>query len=460
MDTHTDTVEIDLGLVEELTKHEVEALDRKHARSLSYREEAKAHLPGGVSSSWQMWPPHPIYVDRGRGSKVWDIDGNEYVDYHNGYGVMVMGHAHPKIVEAVQRRVELGTHFAQPTEDALIVAEGLAERYRLPYWRFGNSGTESTLDAVRIMRAATGRNLIMKIEGSYHGHHDSLMVSVFPPKDLAGPREHPVPVPQTQGMPEGVAEQVVVVPFNDAAAAERAFREHEGRIAGMVVEPVMSNCGVVLPDAGYLAALKELCHRNGAMLAFDEVKTGFTVARGGAVEAFGVVPDLVCLAKALGAGLPCGAIGGTEESMAMILSGELEQVGTFNGNPLTMAAARANLTEVLTPDAYREFDRINGILSGCQDVIDRYRLPASIKLLGAKGSIDWRKEPIREYRDLWEIDDRIPQLAWLWQLNRGVFKSPGSKWESWTASIVHSDEDVQRYVDNFEEMAEAITTSG
>ena len=180
MSTRTDVVEIDLSLVEELTKREIAALDEKHIRSLAYREEAKTHLPGGVSSSWQTWPPHPIYVSRGKGSRIWDIDGNEYVDYHNGYGVMVMGHAHPKIVEAVQRRAELGTHFAQPTEDALIVAENLAERYRLPYWRFGNSGTEATLDAVRIMRALTGRNLIMKIEGSYHGHHDSLMVSVFP----------------------------------------------------------------------------------------------------------------------------------------------------------------------------------------------------------------------------------------------------------------------------------------
>jgi glutamate-1-semialdehyde 2,1-aminomutase len=453
----TDVAQIDLDLVEALTKQEVAALDAKQPGSIRYREVAKEHLPGGVSSSWQTWPPHPIYVSHGKGSKVWDIDGNEYIDYHNGFGVMVMGHAHPKIVEAVQRRVELGTHFAQPTEDALVVAEQLVERYRLPYWRFGNSGTESTLDAVRIMRATTGRNLIVKIEGTYHGHHDSLMVSVFPMQQLAGPRDHPNSVEQTLGMPEGIAEQVIVVPFNDAGTAARAFAEHGDRIAGMIVEPVMTNCGVVLPDPGYLESLKDTCHKYGALFAYDEVKTGFTVAWGGAVEAFGVVPDLVCLAKALGGGLPCGAIGGTEEAMQLIVEGRLEQVGTFNGNPLTMAAARTNLTEVLTKDAYGEFDRINGIFDGCREIIRRYRLPASMKLLGAKGSIDWHREPIHEYRDLWDIDDRIPQLAWLWQLNRGVFKSPGSKWESWTSSIVHSDADVQRYVDNFEEMAAAIT---
>jgi glutamate-1-semialdehyde 2,1-aminomutase len=454
MDDH---VEIDLELVERLSRQETEALDAKHRRSLEYREVARARLPGGVSSSWQAWPPHPIYVSHGKGSRVWDIDDNEYVDYHNGYGVMVMGHAHPKVVEAVQRRVGLGTHFAQPTEDALVCAENLAERFRLPLWRFGNSGTESTLDATRIMRAVTGRSLLLKIEGTYHGHHDSLMVSVFPSQEAAGPRDHPRSVPQTAGMPKGIVEQVVNVPFNDPAAVRRAFEEHPDEIAGMIVEPAMSNCGLVLPDPGYLAELKEICHANGALLAFDEVKTGCTLAWGGAVEAFDVVPDLVCLAKAIGGGLPCGAIGGTEETMGPIDRGELEQVGTFNGNPLTMAAMKATLTGVLTKDAYAEFDRINAGFERCAGVIDKYRLPASMKLLGAKGSIDWRPEPIHEYRDLWEIDDRVPQLAWLWQLNRGVFKSPGSKWESWTTSIVHSDEDVARYVDNFEELAAAIT---
>ncbi len=452
-----ETVEIDLTLVEELTKRETAALDEKHHRSLSYREEAKAHLPGGVSSSWQAWPPHPIYVSHGKGSRVWDIDGNEYVDYHNGYGVMVMGHAHPKIVEAVQRRAELGTHFAQPTEDALAVAENLAERFDLPYWRFGNSGTEATLDACRIMRALTGRKKIVKVEGTYHGHHDSLMVSVFPTRRDAGPRANPASSPQTLGLPQEFVDLIVSVPFNDAEAVERAFAEHEGEIAGMMVEPAMTNCGLVLPDPGYLQALKDTCHKHGAYVAFDEVKTGCAISWGGAVESFGVTPDLVCLAKAMGAGLPCGAIGGTEESMGQVIRGEVDQVGTFNGNPLTMAAAKVNLTEVMTKDAYRRFDDLNAIMARCADIIEKHRLPASLKLLGAKGSIDYRSEPIHEYRDIWDIDDRVPQLAWLWQLNRGVFKSPGSKWESWTTSIVHSDEDVQRYVDNFEELAAALT---
>ncbi len=448
---------VDLAWVEELTRREIESLDAKHARSLAAREEARRRLPGGVPSSWQLWPPHPTFVSHGKGSHVWDIDGNEYIDLHNGYGVMVMGHAHPKIVGAIQKRAALGTHFALASEDPLACAENLAERFGLPLWRFGNSGTEATLDAVRIMRATTGRKKLLKIEGSYHGHHDSLMVSVFSTPEDAGPRDHPSSRPETLGLPREFVDLVVCVPFNDAAAAERAFAEHEGEIAGMIVEPAMTNCGLVLPDPGYLQALKDICHRNGALLAFDEVKSGCTLSWGGAVGAFGVTPDLICLAKAIGGGVPCSAIGGTEEAMAMIVNQQLDQVGTFNGNPLTMAAMRVNLTEVLTKDAYSRFDEINLLLAGAREIIDRYRLPVSLKTLGAKGSMDWRSEPIHEYRDLWDIDDRIPQLAWLWQLNRGVFKSPGSKWESGTVSIVHTDEDIGRYLDNFESFAATIT---
>ncbi len=451
-----DVVELDLEWVDELIRREERALADRQPRSLAYRKEAERRLPGGVSSSWQTAPPHPIYVSHGRGSHVWDLDGNEFVDFHNGYGVMAVGHAHPKIVEAVQRRIELGSHFAQPTEDALVVADDLAARTGLPLWRFGNSGTEATLDATRLMRAATGRDLLVKVEGSYHGHHDALMVSVTPRPDEAGPREHPRSIAQTPGLPQSYVDLTLVVPFNDAPAVERAFAEHTGRIAGMIVEPAMTNAGLVLPDPGYLQAIKEICHRAGAFLAFDEVKTGCTLAWGGAIEAFGVVPDLACFAKAIGGGLPCGAIGGVPEIMELVVRGKVEQVGTFNGNPLTMAAARAALTEVLTKNAYARFDELNAILDGCRKVIEERRLPARLTTLGAKGSITYSADPIREYRDGFAVPDGPSYLAWLWQLNRGVFKSPWAKWESWTTSVVHSAEDAQRYVDNFAELAAAI----
>jgi glutamate-1-semialdehyde 2,1-aminomutase len=227
----------------------------------------------------------------------------------------------------------------------------------------------------------------------------------------------------------------------------------------MIVEPAMMNCGVVLPEPGYLQGLADLCHEFGAYLAFDEVKTGAALAYGGAAEAFGVVPDIVCLAKAIGGGTPCGAIGATEELFALVVGGEYDMAGTFNGNPLTMAATRATLTQVLTRDAYPALDRLYGLLDErLSAAIERYRLPAYVTGLGAKGSVIYSPTPVREYRDALGIDERITYLAWLFQQNGGVFKSPWSKQETWTLSVAHTDADVQRYVENFETFARAVTT--
>ena len=453
----TETLQIDLDLVDQLIRREEAELEPKHRASIGYRSKASEHVTDGVASSWQAAPPHAVYIDRGAGSHVWDIDGNEYVDYHLGYGAMVAGHAHPRIVEAIRSQAGLGTHFAQPTKHLHEVGENLSERFGLPLWRFCNSGTEATLEAVRLMRANSGRDLIVKIEGTYHGHHDSLMFSVVPDPSEIGPREHPTTVPQAMGIPDTFAELVRVVPFNDLAEAERAFTENEGRVAGMIVEPAMMNCGVVLPQPGYLQGLLDLCHRHGAYLAFDEVKTGATIAYGGAVEAFGVRPDIVTLAKAIGGGVPCGAIGATEELYGPVLRGDHDIAGTFNGNPLTMAAARATLFEVLTQDAYGHLNAIDAKLKeGLRAVIDRYRLPAYVTGIGAKGSVIYSPTEVREYRDAIAIDERITYLAWLMQQNRGVFKSPWSKQETWTLSVAHDDADAQRYIDNVEAFAAAV----
>jgi glutamate-1-semialdehyde 2,1-aminomutase len=454
-----ESVEIDLDRVDRLIREQEAELEPRHRASIEYRKDAERHVAGGVASSWQDAPPHAIFIDRGEGSRIWDIDGNEYIDYHLGYGAMVVGHAHPAIVDAIRRQASRGTHFAQPTRDLDVIGENLAERFSLPLWRFCNSGTEATLEAARLMRAKTGRDLLIKIEGTYHGHHDSLMFSVIPDPELMGPREHPVTVPQAPGIPQAFADLVRVVPFNDLAAARQAFEERPGEVAGMIVEPAMMNCGVVLPEPGYLQGLADLCHEFGAYLAFDEVKTGAALAYGGAAEAFGVVPDIVCLAKAIGGGTPCGAIGATEELFALVVGGEYDMAGTFNGNPLTMAATRATLTQVLTRDAYPALGRLYGLLDErLSAAIERYRLPAYVTGLGAKGSVIYSPTPVREYRDALGIDERITYLAWLFQQNGGVFKSPWSKQETWTLSVAHTDADVQRYVENFDTFARTLTT--
>ncbi len=426
-------------------------------RAAEMQARAERSLAGGVTSSWQIAQPRPVWIDRGRGAKVWDVDGHELVDLHNGYGVMAVGHAHPAVVAAVQRRVTEGTHFAQPTEDAIAVAEELQRRFGLPLWRFTNSGTEATMDAVHLMRAATGRDLIVKIEGSYHGHHDSVQVSVYQEGDELGPAERPFSAPASSGIPKGIVDLTRVVPFNDLAALERVFAEHDGQIAGMIIEPVMMNAGIIPPLPGYLEGVRRITRAHSALLAFDEVKTGLTIHPGGATGAFGVTPDLVSLAKAMGGGLPCGAIGGSEEVMSLVVDGRYDQVGTFNGNPLTMAAARATLTEVLTPAAYARIDAVRTRMAdGCTRAIDEFELPAYVEALGAKGCITFSSPRITNYREYLEIDGRYSHALWLFQHNGGVFLPPWGKAEQWMLSVQHDERDADLFVENVRAFATAL----
>ncbi len=331
-------------------------------------------------------------------------------------------------------------------------------RFQQPLWRFTNSGTESTLDAVRIARGFTGRDRILKIEASYHGHHDALSVSVEPPPDLMGPADAPVSVPHSAGIPQAVVNLTTVVPFNNLPAMERAFERHPGEVAAVILEPVMMNIGIVPPDPGYLAAVRDLAHRHGALLIFDEVKTGVTIAPGGATERFGVTPDLTALAKAIGGGLPCGAIGGRADVMALIEDKKVIQLGTFNGNPLTMAAARTTLLSVLTPSAYAHLDALSETLQGGLDaVIQQYELPFHVIAMAARGCVTFRQQPVRNYRDYLTIDKRWAYVSWLYQSNRGVLMAPGAE-ENWTLSVQHSESDVQRYVDNFRELARDLSS--
>ena len=317
---------------------------------------------------------------------MWDVDGTEYVDFHNGFGVMCVGHANPVIAAAVKAQMDEGTHFAAPTEGSIVVAEELLRRWGLPHWRFTNSGTESTMDAVHLARGVTGRDTIVKIEGTYHGHHDAVMISVKPPVEEMGPREAPASVPYGLGYPSTAPAQTRVVPFNDAAAMERALSP--GDVAGVIVEPAMMNVNIVLPVDGYLARVRELTRAAGVPLIFDEVKTGAAVAAGGATELFGVTPDVVCLAKAICGGLPGGAIGMSDELATLIDDGRVKQQGTFNGNPLTMAAAQATLIDVLTPEAYAQLHAANEkLMAGCERIIAEYGLPAHTVGMGSKGCV-------------------------------------------------------------------------
>jgi len=454
-------VQLDRERIRELSERELATLDERTKGSAAMYERARRSLSGGVASSYQSRDPWPIYLTHGDGPAVWDVDGNRMWDFHNGFGSMVQGHAHPAIVKAVNERMPLGTHFAAVTEDSIVCAEELKRRWGLDRWRFVNSGSEATMDAIRIARGLTGRETIMKIFGSYHGHHDAVMVSIGVPYDQIGDRENYASLSYGAGIPRAVVDLTIAVPFNDAGAMERRIErlEAEDRLpACVIMEAAMMNLGVVLPEPGYLEEVRDITKRHGIVLIFDEVKTGLCVAAGGARERFGVLPDMVTLAKTLGGGLPSGAIGGTEEVMGVVEDGTVYQVGTYNGNPLSMAAARASLLEVLTPDAYDHLNALNDrIVNGCQAVIDRYNLPGYALGIGAKGCVTFSPSKIVDYETFKANQDAdVTELAWAWNMNRGIFMTPGRE-EEWTLSVTHTDEAIDAYVEAFDEMARELT---
>ena len=420
---------------------------------------ATGALAGGVVSSWQISRPQPVWLSHGRGSKLYDVDGNEYVDLHGGAGVSLAGHGHPAIVEAVRAQVERGTHFAQPTETALAAATELTRRFGLPQWRFANSGTEATMDAVHLMRAITGRDLIIKVEGCYHGHHDSVQVSVCPESDEddRGPAERPNSSPASSGIPSAITDLTLIVGFNDLDAVRRRLDENPGQIAGMIIEPIMMNAGIIKPEPGYLAGLKELLHAHGALLTFDEVKTGLTAGPGGATGVTGVIPDIICLAKAIGGGVAVAAVGGTHEVMDHVANGDYEMVGTFNGNPLAMAACKAMLTEVATADAYERLEKLRlRAVEGLEREIARNHLNAQVVSVGAKGCVVFSSRPVRNFRDFLDVRDSYSHAHWLFQHNGGVFLPPWGKIEQWLMSVQHDEADIDRFINNFATFAAAV----
>ena len=449
-------VPADAKLAEIIAAQE-EIFVRRQPNSAHLADAAQQHLAGGVTSSWQITAPQPVWLSHGQGSKVYDVDGNEYVDLHGGYGAALAGHAHPAIQQAITTQVSRGTHFAQPTPNALAVARELARRFGLPRWRFANSGTEATMDAVHLMRSITGRDLIIKIEGCYHGHHDSVQVSVMPDLEDAGPQDKPNSAPSSTGIPKAITDLTLIATFNDPGSVERLLDEHKEQVAGMIIEPMMMNAGIIKPEPGYLGELKNLLHQHGALLTFDEVKTGLTVGPGGVTRQQDVQPDLITLAKSLGGGVSVAAVGGTEAVMDHVASGGYEMVGTFNGNPLAMAATRAMLTEVATPEAYENIEKLRRrAVEGIEQAIARSNLTAHVVTAGAKGCVVFAPEPVTSYRGFLGVDDRYSHAHWLYQHNGGVFLPPWGKIEQWLISVQHDEADIDRLIENFAVFARAV----
>jgi len=441
----TVSLQLDPRRLHTLIQREERTLDNATQRSAELYRRGRQALSGGVASSFQVRRPWPIYLAGGRGPAVWDVDGHRRLDFHNGFGAMVHGHAHPVIVRVVRERYARGTHFAAPTEDAIVVGEELARRWGLPRWRYTNSGSESTMDAIRIARGFTGREVVLKAIGSYHGHHDAVLAPGITGSDQAGGAA----APRAGGIPAAVARLTVAVPFNDAEAMERAIAclDRQGsKPACVILEPAMM-LGMILPEPGYLETVRVITRRHGVVLIFDEVKTGLAIGAAGATGRYGVRPDLVTLAKALGAGMPCGAVGGSEDVMSVVEDGSVYQVGTFNGNALAMAAARASLLEVLTPGAYQHLERLSERMTGgCQRTLDRHGLPGYALGTGARGCVTLAASRITDHVPFQASQNpELSKLIWLYYMNRGVFATPARP-EQWTLSIAHADAEVDAYL--------------
>ncbi len=414
--------------------------------------QARVNTPLGVTSSFQYWDPYPISIVSADGAYVTDVDGRRLLDLSMGFGGMLVGHRNPQVMQALESTLETtGTLFVTPSPMAAEAASRLCRRFGLDLIRFTNSGTESTMYALRVARAYTGRMGVVKVEGGYHGSYDEFTVSTKPPLDKIGAADNPTPF-----VPLGVnGFDVYVVPFNDADALERMFKVNGHDIACFIVEPVLENLGIVLPDPGYLERVRELCTEHEIVLIFDEVKTGLTAGAGGASQRLGVQSDLQTFAKSIGGGVPVAAFGGQREFMEVISDGRMPHFGTFNGNPMSVAAVLA-VDEICTPEALAEAEAFNlQALTRIGDIIDEYHLPAHTVGFGVKGCITWATTPTRNYRDYKHEDMQVAELSWLWALNRGIMTPPGQD-DQWLISFAHKQPEIDLLVDNFRSLAQAL----
>ena len=413
--------------------------------------QASKVIPLGVPSSFQHWDPYPISIVSADGAWMKDVDGRDLLDLSMGFGAMLAGHLNPIVVKHLKDILDVGTLFVTPSPHARSAAEKLSRRFGIEQIRFANSGTEATMYAVRTARAASGKLDIVKVEGGYHGSYDPFTVSSKPSVDKAGPADNPTPV-----VPNAtIAGTVHVVPFNDLEALERKFKAHSDTIACFIVEPVLENIGIVLPDLGYLEGVRELCDRYNIILIFDEVKTGLTAGHQGAAARLNVEPDLITLAKSIGGGGPLAAFGGKKKYMEAVTDGRMPHFGTFNGNPLAMAGVEA-IDLICTPESLGSAEVLNRFaLEAISDIIDEYELPAHTVGFGIKGCVTWSVNPVRNYRDYKATDFEVAELSWLWSLNRGIITPPGLD-EQWLISLAHGQREIDILVQDFRELAAAL----
>ena len=419
-------------------------------------KEANEHVPAGVTSTYRAWDPYPLYIERAQGVHMHDVDGNSYLDFGLNNGAGMAGHTHPTIIEAITEQVQNGTLYTHPTELLIEAAKELKQRWNCAdLVRFTNSGTESTMHAIRAARAYTGKDKLLKIEGSYHGVHDYVLISKSTPTGKMGHRKRPSRVVESEGIPEKTAETVEVAPFNDLEAIEEILQENVNEIGAILVEPIVMNVGVTEPRGEFLQGLRELCDEYGIVYIFDEVKTGVKVAPGGAAEHYGVDPDLVAMAKSIGGNYPVGAFGGREEIMNVIGDDTAAHYGTYNGNPLVLRALVTTLQDVLTDEAYERAYRLGDMLAeGYNDIMDDVGLRGQVNQVTTQGIPIFTDAEIHNYRDFQEhVDAELQENYWFSMINRGVMPQPHGVDQQWTISVQHNRDHIDEHLEAFKDVA-------
>jgi glutamate-1-semialdehyde 2,1-aminomutase len=422
-------------------KKEMDGMAKDHEQSRQLFDEAKQYIPGGVNSpvrAFRSVGMSPLFIERGSGSKVYDVDGNEYIDYVGSWGPLILGHAHPAVVEVLKKVTELGMSFGAPTkietEMAKLVSSILPSIERV---RMVNSGTEATMSALRLARGYTGRNKILKFEGCYHGHADSLLIK-------AGSGVATLALPDSPGVPSDVASHTITVPFNDIESVKVAFEKFGTELAAVIIEPVAGNMGVVIPQPGFLQELRDITKKFGTLLIFDEVMTGFRVSYQGAQGLYGITPDLTTLGKVIGGGLPVGAYGGKREIMEKIApAGPIYQAGTLSGNPLAMHAGYTTLSELGKPGVYSELERKSTRLAeGFRDNCTKFGIPHFITRVGSMVCLFFTDQEVINYEVAKTSDlERFAQY-FRHMIEAGV-SLPPSQFEGMFISTAHSDDDIE-----------------
>ena len=435
---------------------EMKKLQRATPKSKAIYEKARIDVPYGVHSTYRYSDPYPIYFTRAKGTRLWDVDGNVYTDYNMGFGVLAAGHAHPFVVRAIKDQAVKGTDFGFEWAQTPKYARMICERFGVDQVRLSSTGEEATMYATRFARSFTGRNKVIKFEGCYHGGNETLLVSVKPSKAKEGDPRFPNAVPSTLGIPEGFYKNTLVAPFNDLEAVEEIVRKNSEDIAGMILEPIPMNMGFVLPKPGFLEGLRDLADQYGFVLIFDEIKTCGKFY-GGIHDYVAVNPDLITLGKAIGGGVAISAVAGKRKIMETIVPGVVSHAGTFNSNPLCVAAGIVTLSKVLTKSAMSRAARLSKALAkGYQDIIDDEGLAAHMSQAGLSGAIAFSTKPVTDWRSFQACDTGKWFAYCFAMINRGIIPAGPSPDEQWTVSVVHTNEEIQDHLEAFKEVADYV----